>query len=149
MLAIALWNKWQDPIEYAAFDFLKLLKWKLFLSEFPACCDVNFIANEEVPLGHPSRDSSCIMQMLLSCTGPLWTWWSPCMVSHAGHAGAQAGEQGSSCGVLSLCLPPGIPLACPCSTKLTYFPFLRTPSLFAVLLQIKGLGCMWRLSANE
>lgn len=52
-----------------SFWVLKLLKWKLFLSECPACHDVNFIANEKVPLGIPAETAATLCRCGLTAWG--------------------------------------------------------------------------------
>lgn len=95
---------------------------------------------------HPNSDSAT---MLFRCgwtaLGHMWTWWSAVL----SYGGAQATVWGCYCGIFIAQRIPSFPLVCPCQTKLTWCFFLTAPSSFAVLLQIKGLGCMWRLSANE
>jgi len=59
------------PHREHSFHFLKLLKWKLFFSERPACRDVNFIADKKVPLGIPAETAatlrSCGLTALDGC----------------------------------------------------------------------------------
>lgn len=55
------------PYQVHSFWLVKLLKWKVFLSECPACCHVNFIANAKVPLGIPAETAAALCRMGLSC----------------------------------------------------------------------------------